>query len=72
MCILTKIVRKYIGVISIKHNHNEEKQAKLSRNEIKEDSFDIVNKYGTYNIQPTNDTDNAFPAVSQGLAKKKK
>lgn len=36
------------------------------------DSFELVNKYGTYNIQPTNDSDNEFPAISQGLAKKLK
>lgn len=29
--------------------------------------FDLVNKYGTYNIQPTADTDNAFPKIAQGL-----
>lgn len=33
------------------------------------DSIEIINKYGTYNIQPTNDSDNEFPAISQGLAK---
>lgn len=36
------------------------------------DSIEIINKYGTYNIQPTNDSDNEFPAISQGLAKKLK
>ncbi|MBR5451433.1 MAG: hypothetical protein IKV36_00375 [Clostridia bacterium] len=36
------------------------------------DSIEQVNKYGTYNIQPTNDSDNEFPAISQGLAKKLK
>ena len=34
------------------------------------DSFEMVNKYGTYNIQPTNDSDNEFPEIAQGLAKK--
>ena len=24
-------------------------------------SFDVVNMYGTYNIQPTSDTENLFP-----------
>ena len=38
----------------MKYNHNEEKRSKISENEIEEDSFDMVNKYGTYNIQPTN------------------
>lgn len=33
------------------------------------DAEDIVNKYGTYNIQPTADTKNLFPQVSQGLPK---
>lgn len=36
------------------------------------DSIEQVNKYGTYNIQPTNDSDNEFPAISQGLAKELK
>ena len=35
-----------------------------------EDSFEQINKYGTYNIQPTNDADREFPAISQGLPKK--
>lgn len=28
---------------------------------------DIVNKYGTYNIQTTADTDDFFPAIANGL-----
>lgn len=35
------------------------------------DAEDIVNKYGTYNIQPTADTKNLFPQISQGLPKQK-
>ena len=31
------------------------------------DAQDAVNKYGTYNIQPTADTKNLFPQISQGL-----
>ena len=34
-----------------------------------EDVFDTVNKYGTYNIQKTADTDNAYPAIAQGMPK---
>ena len=30
-------------------------------------SFDLINKYGTYEIQPTADTDNPFPHIAQGL-----
>lgn len=33
--------------------------------------FDMVNKYGTYEIQPTADTNNDFPAIAQGLPKGK-
>lgn len=50
----------------------EEKKAKLSDCQIEDDAFDMVNKYGTYNIQPTNNTDNTFPAIAQGMAKKHK
>lgn len=31
------------------------------------DSFDLVNKYGTYEIQPTADTTNFFPEIAQGF-----
>ncbi|MBQ7565911.1 MAG: hypothetical protein IJT18_02225 [Oscillospiraceae bacterium] len=31
------------------------------------DCFELVNKYGTYNIQPTADADNPFPMIAQGL-----
>ena len=34
-----------------------------------EDCFDIVNRYGTYEIQRTADTGNFFPAIAQGLPK---
>ncbi len=32
-----------------------------------EDVSDLVNKYGTYNIQPTNEQENAFPMIAQAL-----
>lgn len=32
-----------------------------------EDVFELLNKYGTYEVQPTADTKNAFPAISQGV-----
>ena len=31
--------------------------------------FDLVNRYGTYEIQRTVDTDNMFPLIMQGLPK---
>ena len=34
-----------------------------------EDCFDMVNQYGTYEIQRTADTENFFPAIAQGLPK---
>ncbi len=33
--------------------------------------YDLVNKYGTYEIQPTADTSNDFPKIAQGLPKEK-
>ncbi|MBO4732967.1 MAG: hypothetical protein J5662_00680 [Clostridia bacterium] len=36
------------------------------------DSEDAVNKYGTYNIQPTADTKNLFPQISHGLPRQDK
>lgn len=35
-----------------------------------ENATEQLNRYGTYNIQPTNNTDNTFPAIAQGLGKK--
>lgn len=32
-------------------------------------SFDIINKYGTYEIQPTCDMQAEFPTIAQGLSK---
>lgn len=34
--------------------------------------FEQLNKYGTYEIQPTADSDNDFPKIAQGLPKKQK
>ena len=33
-----------------------------------DDSFDYVNMYGTYNIQPTADREDEYPAIAQGLS----
>ena len=35
-----------------------------------EDAFEMVNNYGTYNIQSTADTDNMYPAIAHGFNKK--
>ena len=34
-----------------------------------ETAFEMVNRYGTYNIQSTAETENMYPAVSQGFNK---
>lgn len=39
---------------------------------VPETAEETVNAYGTYNIQPTADTDNIFPTVAQGVPKKKR
>ena len=33
---------------------------------------EMVNKYGTYEIQPTSETDNEFPTIAQALPKNAK
>ena len=32
------------------------------------DTEELINKYGTYEIQPTSDSGNVFPAIAAGLA----
>lgn len=36
-----------------------------------ETAQELVHKYGTYEIQPTQDSDNEFPQIATGLPKKK-
>lgn len=36
---------------------------------VPESAFDVVNMYGTYNIQPTANTENVFPLIAPGLPK---
>ncbi len=51
----------------------EGKTKSANNNEIgnAETAFELVNKYGTYEIQPTADTENPFPKIAQGLPKQK-
>ncbi len=37
-----------------------------------ETPYEMVNKYGTYEIQPTAETEKAFPTIAQGLPKNTK
>ena len=31
---------------------------------------DVINKYGTYEVQATNGTENDYPQIAQGMAQK--
>ena len=33
---------------------------------------DLINRYGTYNIQPTADTENVFPLIAPGLPRQRR
>ena len=33
---------------------------------------DVINKYGTYEVQATADTENRYPMIAQGLARTEK
>ena len=35
-----------------------------------ETAEELINKYGTYEIQPTADSGNVFPTIAQGLPKR--
>ena len=37
-----------------------------------QNSFDYVSMYGTYNIQPTAERGNEYPAIAQGISKEEK
>ncbi len=37
-----------------------------------ENVYEQVNKYGTYEIQPTAASGNEYPAIAQGMSRKKK
>ncbi len=43
------------------------KKKEITREYSETDAFDLVNKYGTYEVQDTADTDNLFPTIAQGL-----
>ncbi len=37
-----------------------------------ETAYEMINSYGTYNIQPTSVNENDFPAIAQGETKRMK
>ena len=51
-------------------NNKRDKVGKPPFNQEFCDSFTQASKFGTYEIQPSNDTDNLYPAISQGLSNK--
>lgn len=57
----------------MKNNKNNDKTgpvidiSSLPTGGLPETSFEMVNNYGTYNIQATADTDNMYPAIAQGF-----
>ena len=42
----------------------------LKPQEESKNAVDLVNEYGTYEIQPTCDTENQYPAIAQGYNRK--
>jgi hypothetical protein len=42
----------------------------LKPTEMGKNAFDLVNEYGTYEIQPTCDNENQYPAIAQGYNSK--
>lgn len=56
-------------------NKNKKIEKELSATPVlaePESTEEMVNKYGTYEIQPTADTDNQYPAIAQGYNEKQK
>ncbi len=49
-----------------KNNKIDIEMSSKSYDGVPETSFDLVNKYGTYEIQPTSDMQNEWPEIAQG------
>lgn len=71
-------MKKYLRVILMaKKNKKNEKDKKvfsqtpstLPQNGLPENCSEMVNFFGTYNIQQTENASNTYPAIGQGLAK---
>lgn len=57
------------GVFVINKDKKKNVDIEISANAVvgqPENVFELINKYGTYEIQPTDDSDNKFPTISQG------
>ena len=51
----------------MKNSPKDKKRDQIPFNHEFCDSFEQASKFGTYEIQPTADNPNMFPAISQGL-----
>lgn len=51
-----------------KKSTNQQKEKKIKQ-DATPSAVDMINRYGTYEIQPTADTDNMYPAIAQGYNK---
>ncbi len=52
---------------SKKLENNKAEPSVRAQTQESDDVWDAVNNYGTYNIQPTADTDHMYPAIAQGF-----
>ncbi len=55
-------MKKKIKISDLSNPHTTDNQP--------DTALDMVNFYGTYEIQPTADTPNEYPAIAQGFNKK--
>lgn len=68
-------IRKAKRVIYVKKKNRPEYDPTPSTRTVygdPESCMDLLNKYGTYNIQPTAESDNLYPIIAHGLPKDKK
>ena len=69
-------VKNITGVKILKNKNGKQKHKTdfMTYNDspsgLPETSYDMVNQYGTYEIQTTADTDNCYPAIAQGFNQK--
>ncbi len=53
-----------------KTDYYEKENSLLNVEALPNSAFDMVNRYGTYEIQATADSHNQYPAIAQGFNKK--
>ena len=64
---------KIIPVIVMKEKkHDAQEYSLLKPSGEPQSVTELLNKYGTYEVQDTADTDNTFPAIAQGLPRVEK